>query len=702
MKEEKDFQNDSKFENKSIPSKKMRMSESFVKKVQKNLDAWMDCFSDNNEHYTEMTKFVFAGDQWSDEDKDSMRQSEVKLLTVNMLKKIANSILGEQQQNTPDIQVIPLDDYANQSSASIIQGLLRKHLICTDYKEAEQVQFLNATVGGYGAIRLYNAFKEGKTFAQKINIEPVYDPTCCFWDPLAKKSHKGDGRYCGYYEVISKAEWSMIMKDKEYPETLILPSNFKWCTKDGVVCVYYYEKKKVNKRLVLLETGEALFEEELENRSLLMGLTGEKMPAIIDERMMEEDVVKAYKIIGNYIVEESEFPGNKLPIIFGDNGCSYFIDGRHRIRSFFADAKDSQVRLNYLISKSTDLIRKYNAAQWIATAKNIDGYEELYTDTSRVPGTLLFNPHADSNGTIIEPKRVSPPELPQHFPQQINMAGMDINNIVGVYESQLGMPGAESSGVAIDARVGQGNKNTHLLFNANHRVVDRMGEVLYAMIRALKKGQSTEVIDTKEKGYQQVVINKRVNDYEVENDIQSGDYEVVIKASASFEAQKQSNLEMLIKLAQVMGVVNTPVGPVPAAQMLGDIIADNLSIPGAKEIKGRFEYAIQPQIIAAGKGEKVPPPEPQPNPQAELAQKELELKQQELQVQQERLNLESTKTAAQIEIQESKKEAEITKQALATEASKANAVAKMHEHGTKRHERVIRDLAARGQHLLNP
>jgi hypothetical protein len=284
--------------------------------------------------------------------------------------------------------------------------------------------------------------------------------------------------------------------------------------------------------------------------------------------------------------------------------------------------------------------------------------------------------------------------LPPHFLEQTQLATSDINNIIGVYETQMGAQGNEISGDAIDARSGQGNKNTFVLFNASYKLIARVGYVMYRMIRELKKTKSLETVDSPENGLEQIKINNPVDDYTIENDITTGEYNVVIRAGASFEAQKKQNLELLIHLSQAMGVIQTPSGPFPAAQYFGDIIADNIPLNGANEIKGRLRYALPEAVIAAGKGQKVQPPPPQPNPQEEMMKQKMaaEMKQ---------IDAKNQATQASIVNTQVKSQAEITKAALAVDEAKAAHVTKIHEHHEKRLHAFLKQHEAARKHVSN-
>lgn len=663
-----------------------------LKKIQDKVDAWYSFWAENNEHYKQQFSFIMGGEQWDESSVTSFKQSDTYPFTMNMLKKMANSILGEQQRNTSDFQVVPLDEKANKNSATIIQNILRTISLSTNSKEAEQVEFISKTIGGYGAIRLEHDYEDIDTFNQNILIKAVYDPTTCGWDPQAKESHKGDGKYCFYYYTVSKDEYKKAIGKDEIKElkSFSLPlSNFQWSTEGSAVCLYFYEKKFKEKKILLLEDNTAIEEEKYKaiSEAVALGML-EKAPEIIDERMVSDVEIIAYKFIGEYLVEKTIFPGKELPIIFGKGACDYVLNGKQVIKGFFADAEGAQIYRNYLVSKSADLVKKYNPAQWIGDNENFEGNEEYWQNPSRVASALPYKAKVDPvTGALIRPEKVPPSTLPPHLFEQTQLAGNDIPNIVGVYDSQLGAQGNEVSGAAIDARTERGSNNTFVLFNASHMLIDRMGKVMLGMIKELYQTERLLALDTQEEGMQQVAINQKVDEYTINNDIVNGKYGVVVKAGSSFEAQKRQYLEMLMQFAQSVGVINTPIGQFSGAQYFGDIILDAIPLPGMNEASGRMKYAIPEQIVAAGKGKKIPPPPPHPNQQVELANK--------------KLAVEDKRIEAEMIKQNQRSAAEIMKANIDKESSYMNSITKLLEHNIKRGEMLMRHKEATFNHLSN-
>ena len=92
-------------------------------------------------------------------------------------------------------------------------------------------------------------------------MERAFDPTLCVFDPLARDSHKGDGRFCGE-QAMTRKEFedefgSKITENMKFTRSL---SEFDWSFQNEqeeivLVCDYYEKqcKKKpsLNYRMVI-------------------------------------------------------------------------------------------------------------------------------------------------------------------------------------------------------------------------------------------------------------------------------------------------------------------------------------------------------------------------------------------------------------------------------------------------------------------
>jgi len=86
-----------------------KKAEKITQKARKCATKWRGYWQKNITQYHEMTNFVL-GDQWTDDENTMLKTYKKVPLQFNKLPTMVNSMLGEQQQNTPQLQVVPMEN----------------------------------------------------------------------------------------------------------------------------------------------------------------------------------------------------------------------------------------------------------------------------------------------------------------------------------------------------------------------------------------------------------------------------------------------------------------------------------------------------------------------------------------------------------------------------------------------------------------
>src|ERR1017187_5812723 len=93
-------------------------------KIRELIKRWDDQWKYNKAIYHEMTQFIL-GEQWK-EDEAKLFETYKKIpLTVNKIAPLANHLLGEQRQNTPNLQIMPSADVDAQT-AEVREALIKE------------------------------------------------------------------------------------------------------------------------------------------------------------------------------------------------------------------------------------------------------------------------------------------------------------------------------------------------------------------------------------------------------------------------------------------------------------------------------------------------------------------------------------------------------------------------------------------------
>ena len=266
-----------------------------------------------------------AGHQW-----DSALLADRKLkgrphLTINKIPQFVRQIANEMRQNKPAIKVYPVDDKADIEVAKIRSGIIRNIEYSSKAAVAYNTAGECAVDRSIGFFRLATDYCSHDSFDQEIKIIPVYNPFSCYIDPASQEIDGSDSNYGFVFDEVSKYQL-----ESEYPEAECFEAgnwdslvDGEWFHEDRCRVVEYFYKDFKKITLYKLDVfGEALIVED--EKDIPEGAV------VVEKREAIKPQVKWCKIIGNKILEKSDWPGSWIPIIpvFGSR---YYLDGRwHR------------------------------------------------------------------------------------------------------------------------------------------------------------------------------------------------------------------------------------------------------------------------------------------------------------------------------------------------------------------------------------
>lgn len=684
-------------------------------------EKWREGFKWNIDQYHEMHTFVL-GQQWTDEEEDDMIKTFRKVpMVANKLGAMANSLLGEQQQNTPQLQVVPMTN-CDENTAHLRELIVKDIMFSTDATITYQVAAGQAAIGGYSAFYVGTDYTHQRSFDLDICYGHFKDATRTYFDISAETPNKTDGMHCGYITRMSRDKFreiygkdleekiSKTMSPTASAEDIALAVQpeagedpFTWADNEAITIIDHFKRKFTNDTLYKLSNGKTYNQEELnelieksremnakleENRDDLdlTAAIGQDMPGmdlmpqdtnmdlmstetkeaqgiasmgdsnaeeveeiefdedynlmtlwddgepvrIEDKRKFKSYKIWHYKIAGDYILEDGEFPAEQLPVIFMDQNSFYDKNGKQICRSFFGDCRDTQRYINYIRTQSAFILKISRYDQFIGSKKNVQGLDTQrnWRDPNAIQGLLAY----DESPSGAKPEQLRPPELSASLLQQYEIAIQDLYLATGLYPTQLGQQGNEVSGSAIDARTRQGSYATYCFFNSVNRAITTGGSVVNEMIPRVYDSERVITLMMPDEGMKNITVNKQMDDYGelIENDIRKGTYEVRLKAGPSFEGQKEQALQSLREVLQA---------DPETFKLVADLYADNLPLSNNLEIKNRLKTIVPPEIIEAGKTGKMPHESGQPTPEQMMMQQQMQMQQQQMQMQQKEIQL---------------------------------------------------------------
>ena len=585
-----------------------------------------DYFKPNYDRYNEYRKFVFDTSLTSDEITllETLARPQ---LEFNILEAYISRLLGEFSKQEPDIEVNAEDqDKADPVTIRFVQDHLRHVIMDYNNQHTRYEVYKDLLSGGFSVLKVFTDYAHPMSMDQVIKIERAFDPTMCGFDQITQFSHKGDGNFC--FELFPKTKDDF---EAEYPDVSLSTitfrrdfAGFNWSyvndKTETVIVADYYEKKKKNTKIVQVRDGRVMtydkykkMVDEWDDFTVAPAIVGKPRNTVIE-------TICKYRLIENQVIEYEETDYSHLPLIFVD-GHSIMIRTQknanihQHTRPYVYHAKSAQRLKNYAgislaneientiqhkfmvakeaLPKEEDLLEAYKDVQ----KANVVVYNSVYENNPEMP---ISNP-------IREVQRVpAPPEIIQAF------TGTDslIQQVLGSYDSSLGINNNQLSGIAVVESASQSNAAAMPYIVGFLQGYQRAAQVYVDLMPKYYTTPRTLPIVDAEGQRSFVKINQ---DEGFPMDFDANVLRVSLKAGASFQVQKSRTI-MMVK--ELMGM--SPL----FQQFIGEkglnFLLDNMDGKGIEQLKQLTDQWLQQ--YEQQKQQMMQAQQQQQNPQAMKAQ----------------------------------------------------------------------------------
>lgn len=562
-------------------------------RIKQNVRRAHDYFQPNYDRFNEFRRFVFES-SLSDDDISLLASLSKPQLEFNILESKISRLLGEFSKQEPSILVSADDETrADPVTVSVVEQHLRHILFDSQNHHTKYEVYKDLLSGGFSVFKVWTDYANNMSFDQVIKFDRAYDPTLCGFDQLARYSHKGDGRFCFELFPMDKERFK-----EEYPDINIDTVTFRrdfegfnWSYLNGnteilIVCDYY-EKKVKPTTIVKLSDGKVMTKKEYD----LMVKDWDDFslpPSIVGKpRVANFETITRYRLIENQVLEHSATDMTMFPLVFAD-GNSIMIktpkngNVRQVTRPYVYHAKGAQRLKNYagitLANEIENMVQHKFIIKKEALPKE-DAYLQAIKDVQK-PSNIIVNAFYEENPDMAIPDPIreiarvpASPEVMQGFAS----ADALIQNILGTFDSSLGINDNQLSGVAIVEGATQSNAAAMPYIVGFLQALQRVAEIIVDLMPKYYITPRTIPIQDAEGNKNYIKINQ---DGGVPVDYDTNALNVKVEAGVNFQVQKTRALQQIIALMQASPLFNQFINTRGLKVLL-----DNIDIRGIDQIK---------------------------------------------------------------------------------------------------------------------
>lgn len=564
-------------------------------------------FKKNYKRYNDFIRFVFKS-SISNADRAVNAELQRPNSEYNILEAYISRLCGEFSKMDPAFTVRAKEGVKlmNPDIIELVEAHLKAAFASGDKNSLSYHLYRDILSGGYSVAKIFTDYASEMGFEQKIYVERVFDPTLTVFDPLARQSHKGDGRFaCELFpKSAGEAEelyGSEVLKDVRFTRNAGV-NGFSWSYRnqqEDIMLFGEYFRKRIKKTKILkLANGHTVTEKQYEAFLAKWEESGiiEQAPIVLKSRMADIQFIDKYIITGSKIVDHKETNFSMLPLVFFDGNSVVLRDtdegqAEQVVRPYVYHARDTQRMKNLAGQSLCNEIENLQQSKWTAPVEGIPAnkaYQQAYTQPQKA-NVVLFNQFMDGdpNKPLIPPREIQRQPIPPELTNTFNLADNTVQVILGSYDAALGANENDISGVAIMQGAMHSNAAAMPYTMGFIEGWARCGEIYLNLLpKYFVTPRSIPIVlpNGKRDFYE---INKKGNlkfDYDVSA------LDVTIEPGVNYEVQKQIALKTIMTL---MGVSESFKEFMNQNGL--EVLLENIDIRGIDKLKFMVQEWMQQQ-----------------------------------------------------------------------------------------------------------
>lgn len=594
-------------------------------------------FKKNYKIYNDFIRFVFKS-SLTPADRSVNQELQKPNMEFNILEAFISRLCGEFSKMDPAFTVRAKEGVKmiNPDVIDLVDAHLKAAFCGGDKNSLSYHLYRDILSGGYSVAKIFTDYASEMSFDQQIYVERVFDPTLTVFDPLARKSHKGDGRFaCELFpKAAGEAEelyGSDILKDVKFTRNTNV-NGFNWSyrnQKEDIILFGEYFRKKMKKAKILkLANGHSVTEAQYEKFLDKWEKAGylEQPPIVLKSRMTELETIDMYTITGNKIVDHKETNFTMLPLVFFDGNSVIVRDSTDSqaeqvVRPYVYHARDTQKMKNFAGQSLCNEIENMVQHKWKAPVEGIPAnadYQLAYTNPQKAT-IVLYNQFKDGdpNQPLNPPQEIMRAPIPPELTNTFTLADNTVQVILGSYDAALGVNDNDISGIAIMQGAMHSNAAAMPYTMGFIEGWARCGEIYLNLLPKYFVTERTIPIILPNGKREFFEINKKgAGNLKFDYDVSA--LEVSIKPGINYEVQKQiamKTIEHLMNISESFKEFMNQNGL--------EVLLDNIDIRGIDKLKSLVsQWMDQQKEAAEAKSQQA---ENQPTPeQVAIAQVQVE------------------------------------------------------------------------------
>jgi len=557
-----------------------------IKSAKANYNAAMQGWRRYTNDAKDCLKYV-EGDYMPSSWVATQEANALPALTEDRIPKMVAHETNQFLESIPAIQISPADDNTDEEFADNMSDMIRTIEQDSHAKVAYGKAGWYSIVTGLGYVRVNSEYVSTDSFEQRLKIDAVVNPFTILLDPNHQSLTGADAEYAfvvvemthdEYLRKYGRSKLAEVINQNSFQGWTKNDTN-SWLTTKFIRVMEYYVKEYYEQKLWKI-WNPAGYEQ----------LVFEQPPAgtkIIDQRVAMKPVIKHYVLNDREILDETEWPGEYIPIIAFKGEEFWNPQDERVLKGMVYDLRDSQRRIDYINNTQLEMLMLAPKAPYIGTAKQFeDNQAEWATLHTSHQAYITYKPDPANGGA---PPQRDVAELPIQSAQVMLVNATEaLKAVSGQQAPDMGENGPQNaeSGRALLTRVEQARiSNFHRQHNIRQSIA-QVGLVLVQAIPVFYGEAGRSIIGTKQNGDQQTfVLNNSI-----ETKLENAKFKVAVETGGAYATKRQAAMDAGMQL----------IGVYPeAAPLIADLIAQNADWPGAQEIAARLRAAVPPNVLAA-------------------------------------------------------------------------------------------------------